>query len=377
VRAVQAWRQRGSDQAAPYTILAVWLLGSLAVVALQGAALEPHYLVILYPAGFLAMALVVDWVWRALSVPASGRHAWARCLRAVVGAGVLTLVAWQGYMVLYLYDFVARADTTGGYGVPLSYWRQVADLAKGEAAAAGVDEVWVITQGADISFEETPVILHYLLEPDVHPVFLGQGGNEALLLPVGRPAVYLITRPLPAALDAALVRLGGQERGSVSSPDGGTARAVAVPACSEAEAMSLVPRRVAAVDLDSGLTLLGYDAPAAARAGDTITLTTYWAFRSVPVNEQGVGHSLFNHLLDAAGEKVAQRDGFGLPERYWREGRVLVQWFELPLPGDMPAGDYTLLTGMYRLSDFTRNRVLDQGDAVEDAVPLGSIHVGP
>jgi len=98
----------------------------------------------------------------------------------------------------------------------------------------------------------------------------------------------------------------------------------------------------------------------------------------VPAAERAISHSLFNHLLDVEGKKVTQRDGFGLPERYWREGLVLVQWFDLELPPETPVGDYTLITGMYRLSDFSRAQVVDEGNViVEDFISLGTIHVTP
>jgi len=298
-------------------------------------------------------------------------------LRLVVGGSLLCLVAWQAYTVFYLYRFVAHEDTSGGYGMPLRYWLKISRLARHEALLAGVEEVWIITKGTSIDYEEIPAILHYLLEPDVQAVFLGQGGNDCLLLPVESPAVYLFTRPLSERIERIVSQLGGQEKGSVPFPNGQTlARVIAVSAHSRSDLLALIPQPMSSRRLDLGLSLLGYQVPTNARPGDTISLATYWAFGDVPAEEQGVSHSLFNHLLDAEGKKITQRDGFGLPERYWREGLVLVQWFDLELPPETPAGDYTLITGMYRLSDLSRCQVLDEGNAiVGDSISLGIIHV--
>lgn len=365
--------RRAKHPASPgHVILAVWLWVSMAAIALQGLRLEPHYLVILYPAGFLALAVGLDWL--TLRVLASSPK--GQALRLCLGGALLAVTAWQAYSVVYLYGFVARHDVSGGYGAPLRYWQRIATAARLEAQAAGVDQVWVITDGSDVSYQQAPAILYYLLGPDVDTAFLGQGGNEALLLPLGRPAVYLLTRPA-APQEAFLAQLGAEERATVLNMGGEVAaRLLRMPALSEAQLLDLIPQQ-AEVRLDSGVSLLGYGWPQGARSGQTASLVTYWRFGPVPEVERQTGHSLFNHLLDAQGNKVAQHDGFGLHERHWREGLVLAQWFDLALPEDLPAGDYTLLTGMYRLSDFGRNHVLGpQGEDVGDSIELGPLHVG-
>ena len=375
---LRAWRRGREEGEVPrYAILAAWLTVPLLAVSLQNVAQQPHYLVILYPAGFLAMAVTLDRLWAYLGRRCAGHSGAGRLLRWALGALLGCLVAWQAYTAFYLYGFVGWADTTGGYGAPLHYWQQIAGLARREAASAGVGEVWVVTDGTDASREEAPTILRYLLEPGVRTVFLGQGGNECLLLPIGQPAVYLLTRALPAQLEVTIEKLGGEEKEALPNPYGrATARIVAMPPHSLEDILALMSERTPPWKLDSGLRLLGYQWPADARAGDAVSFATYWAFDDVPAAERSFQHSLFNHLLTATGEKVTQRDGFGLPEHYWRKGLVLAQWYELPLPATLPAGYYTLLTGMYRLGDFRRNQVLDaQNQVVGDSIPLGPVPV--
>jgi len=375
----EAWlhpEKRG--RAARYALLAAWLAASLGVVSLGLVPVETQYLVILYPVGFLAMAIVLDRACDGLAALRRKRPLWGRLGQVGAGALLAAVVVWQACTVFYLYGFVANHDTTGGYGVPLRSWLAMRDLVRRQAAATGVRDVWAIVEGTDVGYEQAPAILNYLLGPDLRVTFLGQGGNEALLLPAGRPALYLLARGVPPEVEAMLGRLGAQERGTLpASPGGVAARVLFAPERSPEELRSLIPRPVAESTLDSGLALLGYDWPAGARPGDTVRFATYWSLRGAPAAELGVAHSLFNHLLAADGSKVAQHDGFGLPERYWQPGLMLVQWFELQLPATMPPGDYTLLTGMYRLSDLSANHVLDPaGTPAGDAIRLGPVHVG-
>lgn len=372
--AAEAWlRAERSAQLPRYALLAVWLVISLATVSAGMVRVEVQYLVILYPAGFLAMAIVVDRVWMALAALESRRRSWARISRCGLVAVLGTVIIWQVCCVFYLYHFVAAHDTAGGYGVPLRSWLAVASTVRREAAATGIADVWAIVDGTDVSYEQTPAILSYLLGPELEVTFLGQGGHEALLLPAGRPALYVVMRGVSPPVEAMLGRLGAQERAALPASGGrAAARLLLVPGHDPAELLSLVPQPIDEQRLDSGLVLLGYEWPADAHPGETLRFATFWRFRDIPAAERSVAHSLFNHLLTADGEKVSQRDGFGLPERYWRPGLMLVQWFELELPAQMPAGDYTLLTGMYRLSDFSRNSVVDEANTpIADSIRLG------
>jgi 4-amino-4-deoxy-L-arabinose transferase-like glycosyltransferase len=367
------WRQQ--EDAAKYVIPMVWMWLPLLFWTAARSVLQLHYLIVLYPVGFLSMGLLID---RLLSLPywpPFRRHWWTSFIMPVIGLFLLVLIVWQSYSVFYLYDFVTRHDTSGGYGIPFRYWRRTAASALRQAESAKVDQVWVMTQGADVAYEEAPLVLHYLLGPRVGAVFMGQGANDCLLLPAGRPAVYLLTRDSEPVAEA-LYQLGAQERSTVLFPDQHTrARVLVAEARSAEQLLAMFPHRELWA-FDWGLRLLGYGWPTDAKAGQRVRLSTYWSFADVPDEARFVQHSLFNHLLDQDGRKLAQRDGFGLPERYWTDGLVLAQWFDLQLPAEVPAGQYTLLTGVYRLSDFARSRVIDDaGYDIGDSVALGPLSV--
>lgn len=82
--------------------------------------------------------------------------------------------------------------------------------------------------------------------------------------------------------------------------------------------------------------------------GGEMEVTLIWRVTQTP---PAAWHS-FLHLLDKQGNKVAQADdhrpgGDFLPAPLWRPGDVVHDAFRLPLPPDLPPGDYTLVTGFY------------------------------
>ena len=101
------------------------------------------------------------------------------------------------------------------------------------------------------------------------------------------------------------------------------------------------------------LSLLGAR-PGAARPGEELTLLTTWETGGA----RFVSLAMFVHLLDSAGAIVAQDDGLGYPPHTWQPGDRFVQVARLPLPPDLPPGDYTLQFGLYDRADGRRWPVL-------------------
>lgn len=64
--------------------------------------------------------------------------------------------------------------------------------------------------------------------------------------------------------------------------------------------------------------------------------------------------SVFNHLVDAAGNKVTQADGLGHVPAQWRDGDLILSYYFLPIPSEIADGEYHLLTGLYRLDTGSR-----------------------
>ncbi len=84
------------------------------------------------------------------------------------------------------------------------------------------------------------------------------------------------------------------------------------------------------------------------RPGGDLHVELFWRIVQTPPLPW---HS-FLHLLDPDGNKIAQADdhrpgGNYLPAPLWRPGDVVNDTFVLPLPADLPPGNYTLVTGFY------------------------------
>lgn len=99
----------------------------------------------------------------------------------------------------------------------------------------------------------------------------------------------------------------------------------------------------------NSIVLVGYTFEPAEglKPGDLLKLTLYWQ-ATERIYER---YTVFNHVLDNAGIKVAQKDDE--PQRgvhptvLWQPGETIVDTLELPISSDAKAGSYRLVTGMY------------------------------
>jgi len=94
--------------------------------------------------------------------------------------------------------------------------------------------------------------------------------------------------------------------------------------------------------------LTGYGLnPDDVRAGGTLRLTLTWR-ASRPVSQR---LKVFAHLVDGAGQLVAQRDseprGGTLPTTSWRPGQDITDRLAVILPSELPAGPISLVVGLY------------------------------
>ncbi|HEY76037.1 MAG TPA: hypothetical protein G4O00_07635 [Thermoflexia bacterium] len=137
-----------------------------------------------------------------------------------------------------------------------------------------------------------------------------------------------------------------------------------------------------AVRLDArfgeAIRLLGYGVGEGPFApGEVIPVTLFWEADG-PVPER---YKVFLHLLDGAGNLVAQRDaepmGDLLPTPAWSPGQRIIDRHGVLLPEDLPAGEYTLSVGLYHIDTGQRLPIVVGGEIVGDSLALGNILVRP
>jgi hypothetical protein len=96
------------------------------------------------------------------------------------------------------------------------------------------------------------------------------------------------------------------------------------------------------VGFGGALRLRGYEASGPLQPGAATTLRLAWQ----PQAPLARDYWLFAHLLNAAGERVAQVD-LPLPTSEWEPPRTYLSEIPLTLPADAPPGPYRVLLGLY------------------------------
>jgi hypothetical protein len=100
-------------------------------------------------------------------------------------------------------------------------------------------------------------------------------------------------------------------------------------------------------DFGDQIVLMGYDAsPRQLQPGDALALSLYWKAKYL----LEINYQVFVHVRDAKGNVVAQSDRLNpgdFPTRRWPLDKYVRDRHEIGLPADLPAGVYTVSTGLW------------------------------
>lgn len=127
----------------------------------------------------------------------------------------------------------------------------------------------------------------------------------------------------------------------------------------------------AAISFGGALRLEAHDVPALASPGETLLVLTVWHILDparlgpVPTGEYGRSAAVFVHLVDSAGELLAQQDRLDAPAWNWHARDSFAQLHEVALPAELGPGDYSLMVGVYTLPEVIRLPVAGGGDQWE------------
>ncbi len=127
------------------------------------------------------------------------------------------------------------------------------------------------------------------------------------------------------------------------------------------------------------IALRGYDGPAVAAPGETITLTLHWEALRAPDGD----FTVFVHLWrpgDSA--PLAQHDSSPragwYPTTVWQAGDRIPDAHPLAIPADLPPGEYPLWVGWYRATDGIRLPANGpEGRYPHDLMPLETLSITP
>jgi hypothetical protein len=352
--ALSLWRLRRPA----YAILLIGLVGLL----LPGVFSEyaPHFHRILGAAAPVALicAVGLDWLW---SWQAGGERSkiWGRALQGV--AILLVVLGARTGMINYFQRWAALPDLF--YAFDAGLWEVGEWIATSSPDGAvylsprAIDHptlafAWRESNVKPVSFDGRHIFPHTLDEnsrAEAYVVIEHEDFRTRLLLPELFPDATISHEILD---DAGQVYARAYTR-------------------QEQSAARRNPTTTLDVPLDDDITLDGYDLfPWPARAGEPLYVQLYWSILGKPTEDW----TIYLHLTDPDNPGAIRaghdsRPGSGsLPTSEWQSGWRILDEYQLPLPADLPSGEYSLYGGLYTAAG---ERLPAHGEGFE----LGTVRV--
>lgn len=172
--------------------------------------------------------------------------------------------------------------------------------------------------------------------------------------------------PVALEIEAGLYSLETGQRLSVTDPAGTVIEYPIIGRVKLAQTgHSPTPTYPQLVRFADGTALVGYDLlPCPPAPGEALTVTLHWE----PTGPLQSDYTVFVHLVDAGGTIVAQGDGPPrdgcYPTSLWGTDERFSDAHIIPLPGDLPPGEYALLVGLYNPTDGARLPLAAGGDTI-------------
>jgi len=277
-----------------------------------------------------------------------------RILSGLAWLTVGVLVASQVVGLSLMGAFVARHDTIGGFGRPLSRYLQISDAVLRHAQENGAAEVLVVGEGSSPTVDELPAVFDVLLRNRLPYRFVD--GRVSAVFPMykslllvapgaGQATRWYSSWPAVELLDGFQLRAG----------DGSWPKSPLTPIPT--------PRL-----LQNGVELQGYNwSPGAASLYFWLQWQVLW---------QGESDTHFYvHLVDTAGAQFGQRDGAGFATASRQVGDRVITLFDITADDREPRDALWARVGMYSYPSLVGVPVIDAaGNPLAAYVSLGPLH---
>jgi hypothetical protein len=346
-------------------LILLWLVVPPLFFVRHTTPLFPHYFLDVFPAQFIVIGLLVTWA------TTNARLRRPAIVPGLAAAGlVAALVGSQVYGLFALMDFVGRAPTLGGHGVPLRE-REEAIARAATLAGGSAKPVYVASSGQDY-----PSAFAYLANDRLTLKIFDDRDTFVAPADDGKPTLYLTSDPNQPAARLLDQRFGDRQVALIPYP--GQATGFAIYRLGSDVGVQLLGRadlRTIGRTLPNGMRLIGYEVDPTIRAGQLVRLGVYWQVVALP--PPGKDYAFFNHLVDARGHVWGQEDGLGYLPTYWKLGDVVVSWFTLPASADLPAGPGWIESGVYDRDGIVRQPLRAADGTSVDHLLLGPIKLVP
>jgi len=323
---------KAARQATGFCILLLWFILPILFYLRSAHYLQIYYLIGQIPAHFLLIGVCLDGIQRPLE--RTTRRAIQVAAWTVLPLPLLLLAGWQFAFNLQFQDhrFQSREGPT-----QIRHIRAATQMARRLLAERPACDLVVLSAGHSLETSELSLLREFT---DPERVLLTDG---RLTIPVPAPcAIYLDALPESRAstwlaraatpLPDVAIRVLDETWQFYDLPAGARAGLVA-----EMTSASQLAR------FANGVALTGYERGQVV-AGAPLPLTLIWSVEAQPPE---VVYHIGAYLLTPDDQVVAQSDGPGFDSIQWRTRDAFVTWFDVPVPQDLPPGDYQIAVAFY------------------------------